>query len=93
MISEESISREKARGRLLRATSWWKQRRAKGICYYCNQAFKPDELTMDHIVPLARGGRSVRGNVAPACKSCNNDKKSRLLMEWDGFISEGCVTQ
>ena len=30
---------------------------------------------MDHVVPVARGGRSVRGNVAPSCKACNNRKK------------------
>jgi 5-methylcytosine-specific restriction endonuclease McrA len=30
---------------------------------------------MDHIVPVARGGTSSRGNVAPACKACNNEKK------------------
>ena len=30
---------------------------------------------MDHVVPVARGGRSTRGNVVPACKPCNNEKK------------------
>ncbi len=83
-ISEESIQREKAKGRLLRATPWWKQKRARGICYYCHQATRPEDLTMDHVVPLIRGGRSVRSNVVPACKACNNKKKSLLLMEWAG---------
>ena len=32
---------------------------------------------MDHIVPVARGGRSTKGNVATACKECNT-KKSLL---------------
>ena len=30
---------------------------------------------MDHVVPVARGGRSARGNVVPSCKECNNRKK------------------
>ena len=30
---------------------------------------------MDHVVPLARGGKSNKGNIVPCCKSCNNDKK------------------
>ncbi len=30
---------------------------------------------MDHIVPVVRGGKSVRGNVVPCCKTCNNEKK------------------
>jgi 5-methylcytosine-specific restriction endonuclease McrA len=36
---------------------------------------------MDHVVPLVRGGRSTRGNVVPACKACNTDKKHRLTWE------------
>jgi len=83
-IDEEAIHREKQKGRLLRATPWWKQKLNQGKCYYCHQSFKPSELTMDHIVPLARGGRSVRGNVVPACKPCNNAKRSQLPMEWEG---------
>jgi 5-methylcytosine-specific restriction endonuclease McrA len=29
---------------------------------------------MDHVVPVARGGRSVKGNVVPACVACNRSK-------------------
>lgn len=78
---EEAIAREKVKGRLLRASSWWKQKCAKGVCSYCKQKILPSDLTMDHVVPLIRGGRSVRGNVVPACKTCNNKKRSRLLVD------------
>jgi 5-methylcytosine-specific restriction protein A len=44
------------------------------------------ELTMDHIVPIARGGRSTKGNVVPACKSCNTKKKQLLPMEWEDYL-------
>ncbi len=30
---------------------------------------------MDHLVPVARGGRSTRGNVVPACHACNATKR------------------
>ncbi len=30
---------------------------------------------MDHVVPVARGGCSKRGNIVPACKSCNQSKR------------------
>jgi 5-methylcytosine-specific restriction protein A len=30
---------------------------------------------MDHVIPLARGGESIKNNVVPACKDCNNSKK------------------
>jgi 5-methylcytosine-specific restriction protein A len=67
------IEREKARE--LRATPWWKQKIQMGICYYCENRFQPQELTMDHLVPLARGGQSTKGNLVPACKECNAKKK------------------
>ena len=71
----EHIAREKARARSLRKSQWWKKQIARGVCYYCKEKFKADELTMDHIVPLARGGKSTHGNVVPSCKSCNSKKK------------------
>jgi 5-methylcytosine-specific restriction endonuclease McrA len=77
---EEHIRRERARARELRRTQWWKRRRASGICHYCGR-FAPQTLTMDHVVPLVRGGRSTRGNVVPACKTCNAGKKHRLSWE------------
>ena len=42
-------------------------------------------LTMDHLVPLSRGGKSIRANLVPACKECNNKKKNNLAFEWDDF--------
>jgi 5-methylcytosine-specific restriction endonuclease McrA len=79
--SEEAISLEKQKGRLLRLTAWWKQQCAQGVCHYCQQKVLSSDLTMDHVVPLIRGGRSVKNNVVPACKSCNNKKKS--LFAWE----------
>jgi 5-methylcytosine-specific restriction endonuclease McrA len=43
-------------------------------------------LTLDHVVPLIRGGRSIRGNVVPSCKDCNTAKKSLLPWEWDAYL-------
>ena len=68
------VARERARARELRATPWWRGQIAAGRCHYCNRQVPPAELTMDHVVPVARGGRSVRGNVVPACTDCNRSK-------------------
>lgn len=38
--------------------------------------------TVDHVVPLNRGGRHAEGNLVPACKSCNSSKRDKLLIEW-----------
>ncbi len=75
MPDQKHILREKAKARELRKSQWWKQKTAAGKCHYCGGNFPQDELTMDHLVPLARGGRSVRPNLVPACKECNNRKK------------------
>ena len=85
-IDDECVKKEKAKARLLRDTQWWKRRRGEGFCYYCKGQFKPLELTMDHIVPIIRAGRSTKGNIVPACKDCNNKKKYLLPVEWEAYI-------
>ncbi len=84
-IDPETLRRERARARELRGTQWWKRRIGAGICHYCRRHVGARALTMDHIVPLGRGGRSVRGNVVPACKECNTRKQSSLPVEWDEY--------
>ena len=72
---EHHIARERKKARELRNSQWWKNQLAKGICHYCSKSFKPAGLTMDHIVPVVRGGKSTKGNVVCSCKECNNKKK------------------
>ncbi len=86
-LNEADIKRERRKARELRATQWWKRRLAKGVCHYCGRATPPGDLTMDHVVPIARGGKSTKGNVATACKECNNAKKQLLPMEWEQYLS------
>jgi 5-methylcytosine-specific restriction enzyme A len=85
-LEESDIKRERAKARDLRRSQWWKRRLAKGTCHYCGQSTPALELTMDHIVPIARGGRSTKGNVVPACKACNTKKKQLLPMEWEAYL-------
>lgn len=86
-VSDETIRRERAKARDLRKTRWWQQKSAAGICYYCGVRVVHRELTMDHLVPLTRGGRSTKDNLVPCCKSCNTKKKSMLPVEWEEYIS------
>ncbi len=69
------IAREKAKARELRKTQWWKDKLNQGICYYCSRKCNADELTMDHVVPMVRGGKSIKRNIVSCCKECNNEKK------------------
>lgn len=84
--TDEEIRRERRKARDLRQSAWWKQKCARGRCYYCNAAVHPSELTMDHIVPLIRGGKSVKSNIVTACKTCNSQKKHLLPIEWQDYL-------
>jgi 5-methylcytosine-specific restriction enzyme A len=72
---QRHIRVERERGKKLRKSPWWKAKIQKGICHFCRQHVGADFLTMDHVVPLARGGKSTRGNVVPACQTCNRHKQ------------------
>jgi 5-methylcytosine-specific restriction endonuclease McrA len=85
-ISDEDIKRERRIARELRKSSWWKRKCAEGRCYYCNKEVHPKELTMDHIVPIIRGGKSTKRNIVTACKECNNKKKYMLPIEWEDYL-------
>lgn len=43
-------------------------------CCYCGRR---SVLTIEHVIPLARGGQHSADNVAPACRSCNCRKQAR----------------
>jgi 8-oxo-dGTP pyrophosphatase MutT (NUDIX family) len=82
-VSEEQIRRERQKAREIRKSPWWKRRKAAGVCHYCGALVGAAELTMDHLVPVIRGGRSTRGNLVAACKPCNTEKKHSLDFEWE----------
>ncbi|MFU8855771.1 MAG: HNH endonuclease [Deferrisomatales bacterium] len=85
---EVDLAREKAKARELRQSQWWKRRRSSGRCHYCGCAVPPRELTMDHVVPLIRGGKSVKGNVVPCCHECNAKKRYLLPLEWEEYLEK-----
>lgn len=52
-----------------------------GACAYCLTVAK---LSMEHVVPLSRGGSNTMANVVGACRPCNSSKKARTIEEWMG---------
>ena len=87
IISEKKIRLEKEKARHLRHTHWWNHRIQKGVCHYCRSKVGREQLTMDHILPLSRGGKSKKGNIVAACKECNNKKKYLLPVEWEEYLA------
>jgi 5-methylcytosine-specific restriction endonuclease McrA len=85
-VDPDDLKRERAKARELRQSQWWKRRISSGVCHYCRRQVGIARLTMDHVVPLGRGGRSRRGNVVAACKDCNTRKQSLVPVEWDAYL-------
>jgi 5-methylcytosine-specific restriction endonuclease McrA len=54
---------------------------ADGHCTYCSKKAK---LTLDHVIPLSKGGKHSKDNVVPACLHCNSSKNNKTLEEWLG---------
>lgn len=50
-----------------------------GFCCYCVEQ-KP--LTLDHVIPLSKGGADAEHNIVPCCQSCNSSKNNTELVEW-----------
>lgn len=62
-------------GRVALLAKWKRRGRT---CYYCPS---PAD-TVDHVVPLSRGGTNLEGNLVPCCNDCNWKKNDNLLIRW-----------
>ena len=61
---------KKIRQRILRRDLW--------ECYWCGA----DANTVDHIVPVAKGGLDVDENLVASCKKCNYSKQDKMPDEF-----------
>lgn len=86
LADDKHRSIEKQKARDLRKSRWWQNKIQNAFCYYCDISLGKDKVTMDHIVPISRGGKTTKGNVVISCKECNNKKKYYTPIEWDEFI-------
>ena len=55
--------------------------RDQNRCQYCGRKFSSSELSLDHVMPISRGGKSTWENVVCACLPCNVRKGNKLLSE------------
>lgn len=85
-VDEAVIRQERDKARKLRKSQWWKTKLSRGICYYCGEHFPAKKLTMDHLLPVARGGSSSKGNIVACCKECNTRKSNMLPSELEEFL-------
>ena len=57
--------------------------RDRHLCVYCKSN---KELTIDHVIPVSRGGKSTFENCVAACRPCNNKKGNRTPREAKMFL-------
>jgi 5-methylcytosine-specific restriction endonuclease McrA len=50
-------------------------------CQYCGDTPPRKDLTLDHVLPRSRGGKSTWENVTTACQKCNGRKSNRTPAE------------
>lgn len=55
--------------------------RDRNTCQFCGSTFPASELTLDHVMPRSRGGRSTWENLVACCYNCNNNKGDRTPEE------------
>ena len=59
--------------------------RGKPPCALCHQPIDytanhlhPDSYTIDHIIPLSKGGNDTLDNCQPSCRACNRTKSDKV---------------
>ena len=48
-------------------------------CLMCGST---ENVHIDHIIPISKGGRHAIGNLQPLCKPCNTAKSNKYMIEW-----------
>ena len=48
-------------------------------CQYCGKTHSHKSLTVDHVLPKAKGGKNTWENLVAACKPCNASKKDKMF--------------
>ena len=56
-------------------------------CYLCGKDLLLSEMTLDHVVPLAKGGADCLENLMPCCKECNHWKADSYSGDFENKIS------
>ncbi len=56
-------------------------------CRYCRCELTLTTVTVDHQIPLSRGGTNWPSNLVPACRSCNCRKQRRTFFEYQAIIT------
>ena len=56
--------------------------RDRGCCHYCGRELRLAAATIDHLLPISRGGCTTFDNIVIACVACNNAKGNKTKEEF-----------
>jgi 5-methylcytosine-specific restriction endonuclease McrA len=56
--------------------------RDNSTCYLCHRQLSGLQITLDHVIPLTRGGAHTASNLRVACRSCNSSKGELMPDEY-----------
>ena len=69
-------------------------KKQKFLCFYCKKVLRNKDATIDHKIPVARGGRTYLKNLVVACEVCNTTKEHLTDKEFADFLmSEPVITE
>lgn len=57
-----------------------------GHCAYCGQEISFEEMQVDHVEPLRKGGADAKENMLPACRSCNHYKSTLSVEQFRAMV-------
>lgn len=83
-LARECVKRRRAVKEKVHTASFTEQERIvrfdlfDGCCAYCGAT----ATTIDHVIPLSKGGAHVLGNFLPSCKPCNTSKFNKDMETW-----------
>ena len=67
---------------------------AKGRCALCGRTKNEDQLEIDHIQPVSKGGKTIYENLQVLCKKCNATKSNKHNYDFRDMVMEsndGCL--
>jgi 5-methylcytosine-specific restriction endonuclease McrA len=75
--AERDHNRDQRPGRKYHATAAHRKRRRRLLAPQCEHCGATDDLVLDYIIPLSRGGEPTDDNTATLCRACNSRKGNR----------------
>ena len=64
----------------LECQNYFRDKNGNLRCAYCNKVI--EAATVEHFIPIAKGGTLTKENVLPVCLSCNTSKQDKDFFEW-----------